>query len=110
MASFHETDDWGKRNQIVNELDDFRFRYLGKRLIYQNQSDVLSKEDYNAIHSDIAKKILSIEETRFTTLPMSEKLCDDIRNEKGISREKLDYMNDIDAYLHEMRRSYEKAV
>ena len=58
MAAFHETDDWGKRNQIVNELDDFRFCYLGKRLIYQNQSDALSKEDYNAIHSDIAKKIL----------------------------------------------------
>ena len=109
MEAFHETDDWGKRNQIVNELDDFRFRYLGKRLIYQNQSDALSKEDYNTIHSDIAKKILSVEETRFTTLPMAEKLCDDIRNEKNISREKLDYMNDIDAYLHEMRRIYEKA-
>ena len=40
---------------------------------------------------------------------MAEKLCDDIRNEKNISREKLDYMNDIDAYLHEMRRIYEKA-
>jgi len=109
MEAFHETDDWGKRNQIVNELDDFRFRYLGKRLIYQNQSDTLSKEEYNTIHSDIAKKILSVEETRFTTLPMAEKLCDDIRNEKNISREKLDYMNDIDAYLHEMRRIYEKA-
>ena len=109
MEAFHETDDWGKRNQIVNELDDFRFRYLGKRLIYQNQSDALSKKEYNEIHTDIARKILNVEEDRFTTIPMSEKLCDDMRNEKGISKEKLDYINEIDEWLHQQRRIYEKA-
>ena len=41
---------------------------------------------------------------------MSEKLCDDIRNEKGISKEKIDYINAIDEYLHQQRRIYEKAV
>ena len=41
---------------------------------------------------------------------MSEKLCDDMRNEKDISKEKLDYINDIDEYLHQQRRIYEKAI
>ena len=54
--------------------------------------------------------ILNTEETRFTTLPMAEKLVDDIRAEKNISNEKLDYMNEIDVYLKEMRQIYEKAL
>ena len=43
MTAFHATDDWGERNKIAGEFDDERYRYLGKRLIYQNQSDALSK-------------------------------------------------------------------
>ena len=109
MAAFHATDDWLERNKIAGQFDDERFRYLGKRLIYQNQSDALSKKEYNEIHTDIARKILNIEEDRFTTIPMSEKLCDDMRNEKGISKEKLDYINEIDEWLHQQRRIYEKA-
>ena len=69
-----------------------------------------SKKEYDEIHSDIAKKILNPEETRFTTLPMAEKLIDDIRAEKDISKEKLDYMNKIDQYLKQMRQTYEKAL
>ena len=110
MEAFHKTPDWVERNKIVDLFDDERFRYLGKRLIYQNQADALSKKEYNEIHRDIAKKILSIDEDRFQTIPMSEKLCDDMRNEKGISKEKLDYINDIDEYLHQQRRIYEKAI
>ena len=109
MTAFHATDDWGERNKIAGEFDDERYRYLGKRLIYQNQSDALSKKEYKEIHTDIARKILNVEEDRFTTIPMSEKLCDDMRNEKGISKEKLDYINEIDEWLHQQRRIYEKA-
>ena len=56
------------------------------------------------------KKILNPEETRFTTLPAAEKLIDDIRAEKNISNEKLDYMNEIDQYLKQMRQTYEKVL
>jgi len=110
MEAFHKASDWVERNKIVDLFEDERFRYLGKRLIYQNQADALSKKEYNEIHRDIAKKILSIDEDRFQTIPMSEKLCDDMRNEKGISKEKLDYINEIDEYLHQQRRIYEKAI
>ena len=67
-------------------------------------------KEYEQIHSDIAKKILNPEETRFTTLPAAEKLVDDIRAEKDISDEKLDYMNEIDQYLKQMRQTYEKVL
>ena len=78
-------------------------------MIYQNDPKALPTKEYEQIHSDIAKKILNPEETRFTTIPMAEKLIDDIRAEKNVSSEKLDYMNEIDVYLKQMRVFYEQA-
>jgi len=110
MTAFHATDDWNERNKIASSFSDSRFRFLGKRLVYQNQSDALSKKEYNEIHTDIAKKILNINEDRFQTIPMSEQLCDNMRAEKNIPKEKLDYINAIDEWLHQQRRIYEKAL
>ena len=41
---------------------------------------------------------------------MAESLIDNMRNEKGIKKEKLDYVNDIDAYISDIRKVYEKAL
>ena len=107
MKEFHLNNDWNKKNEIVSKIEDDRFKYFGKRLIYQNQPEVLKKNEYNEIHKDIAKKILSIEEENFTTIPMAETLIDNMRNEKDISKEKLDYVNEIDNYISQMRKNYE---
>ena len=109
MKSFHEANDWAKRNEIISKIKDERFAYFGKRLIYQNSPKSLNPKEYKEIHSDIAKKILSTEETRWTTIPMAENLIDNIRNEKDISDEKLNYMNKVDEYIHQIRVFYEKA-
>ena len=66
-------------------------------------------EEYKKIHSNIAEKILSTEEVRWTTIPMAENLIDNIRNEKDISDEKLNYMNKVDEYIQQIRVFYEKA-
>ena len=110
MQEFQSVDDWQKKYKIISKIEDSRFVYFGKRLIYQNDPKALPTKEYEQIHSDIAKKILNPEETRFTTLPMAEKLIDDIRAEKDISDEKLDYMNEIDQYLKQMRQTYEKVL
>ena len=41
---------------------------------------------------------------------MAEHLIDSIRAEKDISKEKLEYMNEVDAMIKEMRVVYEKAL
>ena len=41
---------------------------------------------------------------------MSEQLCDNMRAEKDIPKEKLDYINEIDEWLHQQRKIYEKAM
>jgi len=110
MEEFQLIDEWSKKNQTISKIKDPRYKHFGKRLIYQNQPEVLSKNEYKEIQQDIAKKILSIEETNFTTIPMAESLIDNMRNEKGITKEKLDYVNDIDAYISDIRKVYEKAL
>ena len=110
MQEFQGVNDWKKKYKIISKIEDSRFVYLGKRLIYQNDPKALPTKEYKQIHSDIAKKILNPEETRFTTIPMAEKLIDDIRAEKKVPSEKLDYMNEIDEYLKQMRQSYEKVL
>ena len=110
MQEFHLTQDWNKKNLIVSKIEDPRFAHFGKRLIYQNQPEALEKKEYNSIHKDIAKKILSVEETNFTTIPMAETLIDNMRNEKNILNEKLDYVNEIDAYISQIRKNYERPL
>ena len=80
MEEFQSINEWSKKNQAISKIKDPRYKHFGKRLIYQNQPEVLSKEEYKEIHKDIAKKILSIEETNFTTIPMAESLIDNMRN------------------------------
>ena len=41
---------------------------------------------------------------------MAESLIDNMRNEKNITKEKLEYINDIDTYISEIRKNYEKAI
>ena len=109
MKNFHESNDWTQKNEILSKIKDERFFYFGKRLIYQNSPKTLSTEEYKKIHSNIAEKILSTEEVRWTTIPMAESLIDNIRNEKDISDEKLNYMNKVDEYIQQIRGFYEKA-
>ena len=45
-----------------------------------------------------------------TTIPMAEHLIDSIRAEKDIDKEKLEYMNEVDEMIKEMRVFYESAL
>ena len=109
-AEIFHTLDWGDRHDLVNKFKDKRFKYFGERLIYQNQPEALPKDVYDNIHTETAERVLRLEEKNFTTIPMAEHLIDSIRAEKEIDKEKLDYMNEVDAMIKEMRVTYEKAL
>ena len=109
MKEFHLI-DWDKRYGHVLKFQDLRLRYFGLRLIYQNKPEALPKEVYDTIHVETAERVLRLEEKNFTTIPMAEHLIDSIRAEKDITKEKLDYINEVDAMIKEMRVIYEKAL
>ena len=109
IQKFH-TIDWDKRYEQVVKIKDSRFKYFGERLIYQNEPEALPKEVYKRIHAETAERVLRLEEKNFTTIPMAEHLIDSIRAEKDIDKEKLEYMNEVDAMIKEMRVLYESAL
>ena len=39
---------------MIAKIEDSRFIYFGKRLIYQNHPESLPKKEYEEIHVDIA--------------------------------------------------------
>ena len=109
IKKFH-TIEWDKRYEQVLKIKDPRFKYFGERLIYQNEPEALPREVYKRIHADTAQRVLRLEEKNFTTIPMAEHLIDTIRAEKDISKEKLEYMNEVDAMIKEMRIFYEAPI
>jgi exodeoxyribonuclease-1 len=109
IKKFH-TIEWDKRYEEVMKIKDLRFKYFGERLIYQNEPEALPKEVYNRIHLETAERVLRLEEKNFTTIPMAEHLIDSIRAEKDIPNEKLDYINEVDEMIKELRIVYEKAL
>ena len=109
IKKFH-TIEWDKRYEQVLKIKDTRFKYFGERLIYQNEPEALPKEVYKRIHTDTAERVLRLEEKNFTTIPMAEHLIDSIRAEKDITKEKLEYMDEVDAMIKEMRIFYETPI
>ena len=109
-AEIFHTLDWGDRYDLVSKFNDSRYKYFGERLIYQNQPEALPRDIYNRINIETAERVLRLEEKNFTTIPMAEHLIDSIRNEKDITKKKMDYINEVDEMIKEMRIFYEKIL
>ncbi len=42
---------------VISKFKDERLQYFGKKLLYMEKPELLSKEEYNLIHKDTAKKL-----------------------------------------------------
>ena len=58
MPEFH-TAEWDKKLSILSKFKDERLQYFGKKLLYMEKPEMLNREDYNIIHKDTARKLLS---------------------------------------------------
>ena len=87
-------------------------QYFGKKIIYQEKPDLLSKEDYDEIHGTIVKRVLSTtDKKKWNTIPRTYKEIDDLRAkfEKSKETEKLKMLEDINVYVEELEKSYSRA-
>ena len=73
--------------------------------------EVLSKEDYNLIHKDTAKKLLSTNNEKWNTIPRTYSEIDTLRAkfEKENQPEKLKILEDINAYVEDLEKFYSSA-
>ena len=108
LPGFHEV-EWDKKLSYLQKFKDKRFHYFGKKLIYQEKPDLLSKEDYDEIHGTIVKRVLSTnDEKKWNTIPRTYKEIDDLRAKFEKSKEtgKLKMLDEINAYVEELEKVY----
>tara|TARA_B100001248_G_scaffold40777_1_gene26185 strand:- start:231 stop:788 length:558 start_codon:yes stop_codon:yes gene_type:complete len=110
MPEFHSV-DWDRKLSVISKFKDERLKYFGKKLLYMEKPDVLSKEDYNLIHKDTAKKLLSTNNEKWNTIPRTYSEIDTLRAkfEKQEDKEKLKILDEINAYVEDLEKHYSSA-
>ena len=73
--------------------------------------ELLNKSEYNSIHKDIAKKLLSTNNEKWNTIPRTYSEIDTLRAkfEKLGELEKLKILEDINVYVEELEKHYSSA-
>ena len=109
MPEFHSV-TWDKKLSVISKFKDERLKYFGKKLLYMEKPELLTKEDYNLIHRDIAKKLLSTNNEKWNTIPRTYSEIDTLRAkfEKENHQEKLVILDEINAYVEELEKTYSK--
>jgi exodeoxyribonuclease-1 len=107
MPEFHSA-DWDKKLSILSKFKDERLQYFGKKLLYMEKPEMLNKTDYNKIHKDVAKKVLSTNNEKWNTIPRTYSEIDTLRAkfEREEQPEKLVIIDEINAYVEELEKIY----
>ncbi len=107
MLEFHKI-GWDKKLSFLTKFKDERLRYFGKKLLYLEKPDALAKSDYNLIHKETAKKLLSTNNEKWNTIPRTYSEIDTLREkfEREEQPEKLIILDEINAYVEELEKFY----
>jgi exodeoxyribonuclease-1 len=110
MVDFHKS-DWKGKIGLSEKFKDERFSYFAKRLIYEENPEVLGKDEYKKIHRAIAGQILSTNDEKWNTVPKAFKDIDDLRVKYDELKDEktLGMLNDLSEYIEEIQTKYESA-
>ena len=107
MPEFHKT-DWKEKYSVIQRFKDDRIQYFGKKILYEESPQSLPKEEYDLLHKEIASRILSTNEENWNTIPRTYSEIDTLRNKFKLDEEKLKALDDINLYIEEMEKIYQK--
>ena len=108
MPEFHKA-DWKDKYVITQKFKDERMQYFGKKILYEESPQSLPKEEYNIFHKEIASRILSTNQEKWNTIPRTYSEIDTLRNKFKEDKDKLRALEDINSYIEEMEKLYQKA-
>jgi len=110
MKEFHQA-EWKDKLIVADKFKDSRFNYFAKRLIYEENPQILPQDMYNEIHRAIAKQILSTNNEKWNTIPKAYSELDTLRvkYEEEKDEERLAMMNDLNIFLEEIENKYQDA-
>ena len=107
LPEFHEA-EWKDKLNILSKFKDERLHYFGKKLIYEEKPSLLTKNDYNKIHKNIAKRLLSTNDEKWNTIPRTYSEIDTLREkfEREAQPDRLVILDEINAYVEELEKFY----
>ena len=108
MPEFHKA-DWKDKFSVLQKFKDERMQYFGKKILYEESPQSLPKNEYNSVHKEIASRILSTNEEKWNTIPRTYNEIDTLRNKFKDDKDKLKALEDINSYIEEMEKMYQKA-
>ena len=108
MPEFHKA-EWKDKYSVVQKFKDDRMQYFGKKILYEESPQSLPKEEYEIVHREVAARILSTNEEKWNTVPRTYSEIDTLRNKFKEDGEKLKALDEINLYIEEIEKMYQKA-
>ena len=108
MPEFHKV-DWKDKFSVLQKFKDERMQYFGKKILYEESPQSLPKEEFDSIHKEMASRILSTNEEKWNTIPRTYSEIDTLRNKFKNDKDKLNALDEINLYIEEMEKMYQKA-
>ena len=108
MPEFHRV-EWKDKFSVLQKFKDERFQYFGKKIIYEENPEALPKNEYNIIHKEVASRVLSTNKEKWNTIPRTYSEIDTLRNKFKEDKDKLNALEDINSYIEDMEKMYQKA-
>ena len=84
-------------------------QYFGKKILYEESPQSLPSEEYKFFHKEIALRILSTNQEKWNTIPRTYSEIDTLRNKFKEDKDKLKLLEEINLYIEEMEKTYQKA-
>tara|TARA_B110001454_G_scaffold14000_1_gene12707 strand:+ start:3 stop:1196 length:1194 start_codon:yes stop_codon:yes gene_type:complete len=107
MPAFHKA-DWKEKFLVLQKFKDERLRYFGKKIIYEENPESLPKDEYKSIHKEVAARVLSTNKEKWNTIPRTYSEIDTLRNKFRDDEKKIKKINEINLYIEELEKMYQK--
>ena len=102
---------WKDKLKLLDRFEDERLWSFGKKIIYQEAPDVLPKEIYRKIKSEIARRILSENKEKWWTVKECFFEIDNLRNKYSDENdeEKMKFLDQLNDFVMSIQQKYENA-
>ena len=102
---------WKDKLKLLDKFEDERLWSFGKKIIYQEAPDVLPKEMYRKIKSEVARRILSENKEKWWTVKECFFEIDNLRNKYSDENdeEKMKFLDQLNDFVMSIQQKYENA-
>jgi len=102
---------WKDKLKLLDKFEDERLWSFGKKIIYQEAPDVLPKETYRKIKSEVARRILSENKEKWWTVKECFFEIDNLRNKYSDENdeEKMKFLDQLNDFVMSIQQKYENA-